>query len=110
MKEVRCSFLLPQGRALERMYDFLTFNKKVGVPSIVLNCEDTPVIRELSDHTIVLKGEMEELVTPLVYIAPLYLFSYHMAVKRGVRPERPPVPRDYRTADPLSENLACSGS
>ena len=79
-------FFAPQGRALDRMYDFLTFIKKVGVPSIVISCEDTLGIRELSDHAILLKGEIEELVTPLVYIAPLYLFSYHMAVKRGVDP------------------------
>ena len=68
------------------MLDFLTFNRKVGVPSIVLTNEDNPDINLVADHVILLEGQLNELVTPLVYITPLYLFSYQMAVKRGVDP------------------------
>ena len=79
-------FIAPRARALDRMLDFLTFNRKVGVPSIVLTNEYNPDIKLVADHVILLKGQLNELVTPLVYIAPLYLFSYQMAVKRGVDP------------------------
>lgn len=79
-------FIAPKGRALDRMLDFLTFNRKVGVPSIVLTNEDNPDVKRMADHVIHLEGQLNELVTPLAYIAPLYLFGYKMAVKRGVDP------------------------
>ncbi len=79
-------FIAPQGQALERMFDFLTFNHKVGVPSIVISTQDNPDVNRLADHVIHLQGELDELCSPLAYIAPFYLFSYHMAVKRGFDP------------------------
>jgi len=79
-------FIAPKGRALDRMLDFLTYNRKVGVPSIVLTNEDTPDVKRMADHYIHLEGRLNELATPLAYIAPLYLFGYKMAVKRGVDP------------------------
>ena len=79
-------FIAPKERALDRMLDFLTFNRKVGVPSIVLANEDNPEVKRMADHYILLEGQVTELATPLAYIAPLYLFGYQMAVKRGVDP------------------------
>jgi glutamine---fructose-6-phosphate transaminase (isomerizing) len=79
-------FIAPKGRALDRMLDFLTYNRKVGVPSIVLTNEDNPDVKQVADHVILLEGQLNELATPLVYIAPFYLFGYQMAVKRGFDP------------------------
>ena len=79
-------FLAPKERALDRMLDFLTFNRKVSVPSIVLTTEDNLDVKRMADHVILLDDQLNELATPLAYIAPLYLFSYHLAVKRGVDP------------------------
>lgn len=79
-------FLAPKERAFDRMLDFLTFTRKVGVPSIVLTSEDNPNVKHVADHVILLEGQLNELATPLAYIAPLYLFSYQMAVKRGFDP------------------------
>jgi glucosamine--fructose-6-phosphate aminotransferase (isomerizing) len=87
-------FLAPQDHVAERMFDFLTFNRKVGIPSIVISCQDLPELKILADHAIQLKGAIDEYVTPLVYITPLYLFSYHLALKRGFDPiaRRYPLP------------------
>jgi glucosamine--fructose-6-phosphate aminotransferase (isomerizing) len=79
-------FLAPQNIVLERMFDFLTFNRKVGIPSIALTCREVPELKRLANHQILLKGSLDELATPLVYITPLYLFSYHLALKRGFAP------------------------
>jgi glucosamine 6-phosphate synthetase-like amidotransferase/phosphosugar isomerase protein len=79
-------FLAPQNQVLERMFDFLTFNRKVGISSIVVTCKEIPELKRLADHEIFLKGELDEFATPLVYITPLYLFSYHLALKRGFAP------------------------
>lgn len=79
-------FIAPRERALDRMLDFLTFNRKVGVPSIVLTNEDNPDVKRIADHVLLLEGQLNELATPLAYIAPFYLFGYQLAVKRGVDP------------------------
>jgi glucosamine--fructose-6-phosphate aminotransferase (isomerizing) len=79
-------FIAPHGRAEKRMLDFLTFNFKVGVPSIVLSCKENSAAKQLANQVILLQSEIDELTTPLVSIAPFYLFSYHMAVKRGYDP------------------------
>jgi glutamine---fructose-6-phosphate transaminase (isomerizing) len=87
LNETSPIFLLaPRGRALDRMLDFLTFTHKVRVPSIVLTNEDNADVKRVADHVILLEGQLNELATPLAYIAPFYLFSYHMAVRRGVDP------------------------
>jgi glucosamine--fructose-6-phosphate aminotransferase (isomerizing) len=79
-------FIAPHGPAQARMLDFLTFNRLVGAPSIVLTCEDNSDIREAADQMILLQGDLDPLATPLVYMTPLYLFAYQMAVKRGFDP------------------------
>jgi glucosamine--fructose-6-phosphate aminotransferase (isomerizing) len=79
-------FLAPHDIAIERMFDFLTFTRKVGIPSIVLTGQERPELKRLTDHQILLKGTLDELATPLVYITPLYLFSYYLALKRGFAP------------------------
>ena len=79
-------FLAPQSPILNRMYDFLTFNRKAEVPSIVITCQASPELKKLAYHEIVLNGPLDEYATPLVYITPLYLFSYHLALKRGFDP------------------------
>ncbi len=79
-------YLAPQGRMLNRMFDFLTFNRKTGVPSIVIACQDSAEVSKLASHAVVLPGPLDEYATPLAYITPLYLFSYHLALKRGFDP------------------------
>jgi glucosamine--fructose-6-phosphate aminotransferase (isomerizing) len=85
-------FIAPKKRASDRMLDFLTYNRKVGVPSIVITNEENPDVKRMADHYILLEGQVSELATPLAYIAPLYLFGYQMAVKRGVDPSARRVP------------------
>ncbi len=87
-------FLAPQNQVVNRMFDFLTFNRKADVPSIVITCQDIPELKKLAYHEIILKGALDEFATPLVYITPLYLFSYHLALKRGFDPlaRRYPMP------------------
>ncbi len=82
----RVTFLAPQNQARERMLDFLTFQRKVGIPAIVLTNREIPEVDGLTNQTIVLPGDLDELATPLIYIAPLYLLSYQLALKRGYAP------------------------
>ena len=76
-------FVAPQGRASERTLDFLTVTDHVGAPSIVLTDQVTPGIQRLATHVVTMPVHMEEFATPLLYIVPLYLLGYHLAVERG---------------------------
>jgi glucosamine--fructose-6-phosphate aminotransferase (isomerizing) len=87
-------FLAPQNNPKERMLDFLAFNCNAGISSIVITCQEIPELNNLTDQVIFLNSSLDELATPLLYITPLYLFSYHLALKRGYDPisRRYPVP------------------
>ncbi len=80
-------FLVPQGRASQRLLDFLTVCARIPVPSVVLTDVVTPAIRQLARYVIQLPGGLDEYATPLLYAIPMHLFSYHLAVLRGHDPE-----------------------
>jgi glucosamine--fructose-6-phosphate aminotransferase (isomerizing) len=79
-------FIAPNGRASERVLDFLAVTEHVGAPSIVLTDRITAGIDRLATHVVTMPGGLEEFATPLLYIAPLYLFGYHLALERGFDP------------------------
>ena len=79
-------FISPHGRARERMLDFLTFNRQVGAPSVVLTCDADADLRKAAERILLLEGDLDPLATPLVFTPPLYLFAYHLGVKRGFDP------------------------
>ena len=76
-------FVAPQGRASQRALDFLTVTDYVGAPSIVLTDQVTPGIERLATHVVRMGVQMDEFATPLLYILPLYLLGYRLAVERG---------------------------
>jgi fructoselysine-6-P-deglycase FrlB-like protein len=79
-------FVAPNGRASERILDFLSATNHVGAPSVVLTDQVTPGIERLATHVLRIPGGVPEYVTPLVYIVPLHLFAYHLALIRGFDP------------------------
>ncbi len=78
--------IAPQGRASGRILDFLTVTHHIQAPSVVLTDEITPGIQSLAAHIVHLPTHLNEYFTPLVYIIPLYLFGYEMALQRGYDP------------------------
>lgn len=79
-------FVAPQGCASGRVLDFLAVTDHVGAPSVVLTDQITPGIERLATHIVPMPGGLEEFATPLLYIVPLYLFGYHLALQRGYDP------------------------
>ncbi len=78
--------LAPRGAASDRMLDFLTVMDYVQAPCIVLTQDATKSMRQLAKHVIEMPGSLDEFATPLLYITPMYLFGYHMAVLRDYDP------------------------
>ena len=78
--------IAPQGRASARVLDFLTVTDHIGAPAVVLTDDVTGGIQRLATDIIHVPGHVEELATPLLYIVPLYLLGYHLALARGYDP------------------------
>ncbi len=100
-------FIAPKGAASARLLDFLTVTNHIQAPSVVITDEPTVGIRKLATHIIQIPGEIDELVTPLLYIIPMYLFGYEMALKRGYDPNARRyhiVPQKVRYGQPIVES------
>jgi glucosamine 6-phosphate synthetase-like amidotransferase/phosphosugar isomerase protein len=79
-------FVAPKGAASGRVLDFLTVMDHIQAPAVVLTDEVSEGIRELAAHVIQMPGGVDELMTPLLYIIPLHLFGYELALARGYDP------------------------
>jgi glucosamine--fructose-6-phosphate aminotransferase (isomerizing) len=79
-------FLAPQGHASRRVLDFLTVTDMFHIPSIVLTDNISPPIQRLATHMIQIPVSVDEFATPLLYILPMYVFGYEMALRRGYDP------------------------
>ena len=80
-------FIAPHGRASGRVLDFLTVTDMIHAPSIVLTDKITPGIQRLATHVIQIPVSLEEFATPLLYVLPMHLFGYEMALQRGHDPD-----------------------
>ena len=80
-------FVAPKGNASRRILDFLTVTDMIHAPSIVLTDEVTPGIQRLATHVIPMPAALDEFATPLLYILPMHLFAYEMALQRGYDPD-----------------------
>ena len=79
-------FIAPHGQASGKVLDFLTVTDIVKAPSIVLTDKITSGIQRLATHVIEMPVSPDEYATPLLYILPMHLFGYEMAMQRGYDP------------------------
>jgi len=91
--------IAPEGRSSERILDFLTVTHTVGAPTVVLTDKVTPGIRRLAPQVVEMPVSLDEFATPMLYILPLYLFGFELALARGFDPNARTyniVPQDVR--------------
>ena len=79
-------FMAPDGRSNRRVLDFLTVLDRIHAPSVVLTDSPSPGIQRLATHIIRIPVSLDEYATPLLYILPMHLFGYEMALQRGYDP------------------------
>ena len=79
-------FIAPDGRSSRRVLDFLTVMDRIEAPSIVLTDNPSSGIQRLATHVIRIPVSLDEYATPLLYILPIHLFGYEMALQRGYDP------------------------
>ena len=79
-------FIAPDGRSSRRVLDFLTVMDRIKATSVVLTDNPSPGIQRLATHIIRIPVSLDEYATPLLYILPMHLFGYEMALQRGYDP------------------------
>ncbi|RLF24047.1 MAG: hypothetical protein DRN15_03900 [Thermoprotei archaeon] len=79
--------IAPPGPSYERLHSLVRGVKAIGVSTISIVREGDERISKDSDDVIEIKENLSEDLTPLVYIMPLYLVSYYLAVEKGVNPD-----------------------
>jgi glucosamine--fructose-6-phosphate aminotransferase (isomerizing) len=81
---------MPHSEGKEETIRTIANFKKLGARVILVSCfeHDESVYKDLFD-CIKVESKIEEIFTPIVYIVPIQLFAFHMAIKRGLDPDRP---------------------
>jgi len=58
----------------------------IQAPSIVVTDQVTPGVQRLATHVIQIPVSLDEFATPLLYVLPMHIFGYEMALQRGHDP------------------------
>ena len=82
-------FICPRDETHEKIVGDIREIKDRGASIIAIIEEGDEEIKALADdHIEIVKG-MPEILSPIMYVIPLQLFAYYMAVERGLDPDRP---------------------
>lgn len=82
-----CLFVIaPPGPARERCLAAAKVARDVGAAVIALAREDDDEMAALATETIALP-EVDELLSPILTVVPLQLFTYHLALERKTNPD-----------------------
>ncbi len=88
-EEVPLVVVLPPGEDAEKTMSNLKEVKARGADVIAIGAKnDQKLINEANDVYLV-NPEIDDLIAPLVYIVPLQLLSYYVALEKGLDPDKP---------------------
>jgi glucosamine--fructose-6-phosphate aminotransferase (isomerizing) len=81
---------MPHSEGKEESLNSIMNFKKLGARIIAVTCyEGDEKIGEDLFECIKGRTKVEEIFTPIVYIVPIQLFAFHLAVKKGLNPDKP---------------------
>jgi len=86
---VTCVFVCPRGDTHKHMIGSIMEMKSRGAKIVSICEEGDEDIKRLSDDVIEMPKGIPEELSPIVYITPLQLFAYHLAVLKGLDPDKP---------------------
>lgn len=81
--------VVPPGKSHDRTLSNVEEVKARGARVIGLGSEDDQVLSYEASDMIKFPSQIRELISPLLYVVPLQLLSYHMSVQRGIDPDKP---------------------
>jgi len=86
---VPCIFLCPRGDTRREIIGSIMEMKARGARIIAVCEEGDKEVIDLSDDHIPMPRGIPELLSPIPYVVPLQLFAYHLAVTKGLDPDKP---------------------
>ena len=86
---VPCLFICPRGETRTDIIGSIMEMKARGARIISVCEEGDKEIIKLSDDVIEMPTGIPELLSPVPFIVPLQLFSYYLAIKKGLDPDKP---------------------
>ena len=86
---VTCLFVCPRGETHTHIIGSIMEMKSRGARIISICEEGDEDIKRLSDEVVEMPRGIPEELSPIVYITPLQLLAYHLAVMKGLDPDKP---------------------
>jgi glucosamine--fructose-6-phosphate aminotransferase (isomerizing) len=81
---------MPQSEGREESFRIMDNFKKLGANIILVTCyEDEMKVSEEYYHCVDIERKVDEIFSPIVYIVPIQLFAFHIAMKKGLDPDKP---------------------
>jgi glutamine---fructose-6-phosphate transaminase (isomerizing) len=81
--------VVPPGESHDRTLSNVEEVKARGANVIALGASNDDVLEFEAQDMIKFPPKVKELISPLIYVVPLQLLSYHISVKRGIDPDKP---------------------
>jgi len=82
-------FICPRDETHETIIEDIKEAKALGASVIAIVEEGDEEIKALADDYVEIVKGMPEVFSSILYVIPLQLFAYYMAVERGLDPDRP---------------------
>ena len=86
---VTCIFVCPRGETHSHIIGSIMEMKSRGARIISVCEEGDADIKRLSDEVVEMPRGIPEELSPIIYITPLQLFAYHLAILKGLDPDKP---------------------
>jgi glucosamine--fructose-6-phosphate aminotransferase (isomerizing) len=81
---------MPQSEGREESLRIMDDFRKLGADIFLVTCyEDERKKGEEFFYCIDVERKVDEIFSPIVYIVPIQLFAFHIAVKKGLNPDKP---------------------
>jgi glutamine---fructose-6-phosphate transaminase (isomerizing) len=81
--------IVPPGKSHNHILSNVEEVKARGAKVIGLGSQDDQILKFEVNDLIQFSPEISEILSPLVYVVPLQLLSYHISVQRGIDPDKP---------------------
>ncbi|MCC7549984.1 MAG: glutamine--fructose-6-phosphate transaminase (isomerizing) [Methanobacterium sp.] len=81
--------VVPPGKSHDRTLSNVEEVKARGARVIGLGSSEDQVLKYEAHDMVEFSPEINELISPLIYVVPLQLLSYHISVARGIDPDKP---------------------
>jgi glucosamine--fructose-6-phosphate aminotransferase (isomerizing) len=86
---VTCVFICPRGETHSHIIGSIMEMKARGARILAICEEGDEEIKRLSDDFVEMPRGIPEVLSPIPYVVPMQLIAYHLAVMKGLDPDKP---------------------